>query len=90
MEEKKEVVDENLGKLARDKVTGFEGVITILGIHLYGCNTYTLSPKAKDGKLEDNRTFDMGRIEIIGEGVKPAEVQGNKPGCEIADLNRVM
>jgi hypothetical protein len=90
MDEKKEIVDENLGKLARDKVTGFEGVITILGIHLYGCNTYTLTPKAKDGKLEDNRTFDMGRIEIIGECVKPAEVQGSKPGCEIANLDRVV
>ena len=90
MDEKKEIVDENLGKLARDKVTGFEGVITVKGIHLYGCNTYVLTPKVKDGKCEEAKSFDEGRIEIIGEGVKPSEVQGSKPGCEIADLNRVI
>ena len=75
--------DPNLGKMGRDKVTGFEGVITIKGIHLYGCNTYTLSPKAKDGKIEDAHTFDDGRIEIIGEGVNASDVKGSKPGCEV-------
>jgi len=82
---------ENLGKLGRDKVTGFEGVITIYGVHLYGCNSYTLAPKAKDGKIEDARTFDMGRIEIIGEGIKPSEVQADKPGCEnVKSLDKVI
>ena len=72
--------DPNLGKYGRDKVTGFEGIITIKSVYLYGCDSYTLSPKVKDGKLEDNRTFDAGRIEIVDEGVRPSEVRGNKPG----------
>jgi hypothetical protein len=71
-----------LGKLGRDKVTGFEGIITVKGIHLYGCNTLCLSPVAKDGKLEDSHSFDEGRIEIIDEGVKASEVQSSKPGGE--------
>ena len=74
--------DPYLGKYARDKVTGFEGIVTVKGIHLYGCNTYALAPKAKDGKLEDSRSFDEGRIEIIGDGVRPSEVQSSKPGGE--------
>ena len=72
--------DPNLGKFGRDKVTGFEGVITIKSVYLYGCDSYTLSPKAKDGKIEDAHTFDAGRIEIISDGIRPSEVKGNKPG----------
>ena len=45
---------ENLGKLGRDKVTGFEGIITGKVIHLFGCNNYELKPKAKDGELKKN------------------------------------
>ena len=32
-------VDQNLGKLGRDKVTGFEGIITVKGVHLFGSNS---------------------------------------------------
>jgi hypothetical protein len=74
--------DEVLGKMGRDKVTGFEGVITVVGIHLYGCNTLCLAPKAKDGKVVDSCSFDEGRIEIIGEGINAADVQSSKPGGE--------
>jgi hypothetical protein len=73
---------ENLGKLGRDKITGFEGIITAITTHLYGCNTYHLSPKSKDGKRENSEGFDEGRIEIIGKGVKASEVQSEKPGGE--------
>ena len=73
---------ENLGKLGRDKVTGFIGVITATAKHLYGCDTYFLVPKVKDGKIDDAHWFDVGRIEIIGEGITPSEVQTEKPGGE--------
>ena len=75
---------ENLGKMGRDKVTGFEGVITAWAKNLYGCDTYYLTPKRdKDGKLGDGCWFDEGRIEILAKGgVKPAEVRGSKPGAE--------
>ena len=73
---------ENLGKLGRDKVTGFEGVITATAKHLYGCDSYFLIPKVKDGRIDDANWFDVGRIEIIGEGITPSEVQTEKPGGE--------
>ena len=85
------VVDENLGKMARDKVTGFEGIIVVKGVHLFGCNTYTLSPKAIGGKIEDSRSFDEGRVEIIGPGITAVEVQSDKPGGESVNLeNKVI
>jgi hypothetical protein len=73
---------ENLGKLGKDKVTGFEGIITAKATHLYGCDSYFIVPKVKDGKIEEAHWFDVGRIEIIGEGVTAQEVQTEKPGGE--------
>ena len=71
-----------LGKLARDKVTGFEGVVTGHGEHLYGCDTYGLTPKVdKGGKLGEIQWFDEGRIEIIGDGIEPESVKVDKNGA---------
>ena len=74
----------NLGKLGRDKVTGFEGVITAVAKHLYGCDSYNLVAKAVNNKRDDtgNGWYDVGRIEIIGEGVHAQDVQSDKPGGE--------
>lgn len=71
---------EILGKKARDKVTGFEGIIIGKTIYLYGCNCYGLAPAADKGVIPDTNWFDEGRIEIIGDGVKPAEVKAVKDG----------
>jgi hypothetical protein len=75
---------ENLGKLGRDKVTGYEGVITAKANHLYGCDTYYLTAKAKDNKKEDsgNGWYDVGRIEVLETAVTPEEVKSEKPGGE--------
>lgn len=77
--------DELLGKKAKDKVTGFEGIITAKVIYLYGCTQYCITPPAKDGKVEDSRYYDEGRIEIIGEGVSPEAVRASEPGGEHAE-----
>lgn len=71
-----------LGKLARDKITNFEGIITGHARHLYGCDTYGLTPIIdKDGKIRSTEWFDQGRLEIIGEGIKPEEVKVEKNGA---------
>lgn len=71
-----------LGKKGRDKITGFEGIVTAHCIHLYGCDTYALTPAIdKDGKTRDTNWYDEGRIEIIGDGVKPEEVRAEKAGA---------
>lgn len=71
---------DNLGKKAKDKVTGFEGIITGKINYLYGCSQYGIVPPASENKTHDCQWFDEGRIEIIGEGITAAEVKGPKPG----------
>jgi hypothetical protein len=69
-----------LGKEGRDKVTGFQGIITGRSQFLTGCDQYNLVPKVQDGKLEPVQWFDEGRIEIVGPGITAASVAGPKPG----------
>lgn len=69
------------GDEAKDKVTGFRGKIVYRIEYLHNCNQYGLAPSVdKDGKSREAEQFDEGRIEIIGVGVKPAEVQTEKRG----------
>lgn len=70
----------SLGKKGRDKITGFEGVITACCSYLTGCDQFGLTPPVKDGKLESSQWFDTGRVEIIGEGVRANDVRGEKNG----------
>lgn len=75
-----------LGKKVKDKITNFEGIATARIEYLYGCNQIGINPTVdKDGKLREISWFDEGRVEIIGEGFAPAEVQTEKPGCEFND-----
>lgn len=70
-----------LGVKGRDKVTGFEGIITGRAQYLFGCDQYVLVPRVRDdGKVEDGRWFDEGRVEVIGAGIRPEEVRVSKPG----------
>ena len=72
-----------LGKEAKDKITGFSGIITSKHIYLTGCNQYGLQPVIdKDGKVPLKEYFDEGRIEVLGDGVTAASVQTADPGCD--------
>lgn len=71
---------QNLGKKAKDKVTGFEGVIIGKINYLYGCAQYGIVPPVHENKVGDCQWFDEGRVQIIGDGIAAAEVQGSKPG----------
>ncbi len=71
---------ENLGKKGRDKITGFEGVITAKIFYLYGCAQYAIVPKAAKDKVHGGQWFDEGRIEIIGKGVDRKAVTSKKKG----------
>lgn len=61
-----------LGYRVRDRVTGFEGVISSVSFDLYGCVQAVVSPSSldKDGKIQDAHWFDVGRLEVLpGEPV---------------------
>jgi hypothetical protein len=77
-----------LGRKGRDKVTGFEGIITARVTFITGCDQYALAPKAEDGKIPDSVYFDEGRIEIIGDGITMREVASEKRGGPNRDCPR--
>lgn len=64
-------VDKHIGLLGlrvRDKVTGFEGVVTTVGFELYGCVQAVVHPGLdKDGKARDSTWFDVSRLTILSD-----------------------
>ncbi len=78
--------DVPLGAKARDRVSGFEGIIECRGEWLNGCIRITLAPTDldKDGALKKTATFDIEQIELLDEGAvivapKPMERRTNGP-----------
>lgn len=53
-----------LGSKAKDRITGFVGVITGHSRYITGCDQYLLNPPAKDGALVDSQWFDEQRLEV--------------------------
>lgn len=79
-----------LGKKAKDKITGMQGIVVARAEHLYGCNTYGLAPQVlENGKKLDTEWFDEGRLDVIGKGVTKEEVQSDVPGSEYRDHPKV-
>ena len=73
-----------LGWNVKDKVTNFTGVVTHIGIDLYGCVQAIILPavvKEENGaqKLEDSRWFDVSRLEKLGDCpvMKPIPEKGD-------------
>jgi len=56
---------EHLGKVAKDKVTGFKGIVTGITTYLTGCDQYCLVPKAEDkSKYPTVQWLDVDRLEF--------------------------
>lgn len=75
----------NLGDIAKDKITGFEGVITGKASYLTGCDQYCIQPKVKDGdsgNCPDAKWFDEGRIDPIFQGPLPYNVKAERNGSD--------
>lgn len=77
-----------LGKKAKDKITGFEGIITGRIQYLYGCDQYCIAPPVRDGEIKPSEWFDEGRILVVSDGVKPEDVRVEKPGGPNRDCSR--
>jgi hypothetical protein len=72
-----------LGKKAKDKITGFEGIITSKHLYLTGCTQYGIQPIIdKDGKFQEKEYFDEGRLEIIGGGFTKESISAEDPGSD--------
>lgn len=56
---------EAMGKTARDRITGFKGVVTAYAQYISGCHQILLCPPVKeDGSAIDGRWFDTDRLEL--------------------------
>lgn len=72
----------DLGLNAKDKITGFTGIITARVEFLTGCNRYCLQPTGlHDSKPIDSIYFDEDQVEIISSGISSEEVSGEKKGA---------
>jgi hypothetical protein len=70
-----------LGLKAKDKITGFEGILTARHQYITGCDQYTITPERDDkGDLQNSYQFDEGRIETSGTGVEIKDVQSETKG----------
>jgi len=56
-----------LGFKAKDKVTGFRGVITTISFDLFGCIQAVLTPPADKDGVVTGHYFDMTRLEILSK-----------------------
>lgn len=61
-----------LGDVAKDTITGFEGVVVARTQWLIGCDRLTLQPqKLKDGKPLDPITFDEPQCNLVKAKAAP-------------------
>ena len=57
-----------LGYKAKDKVTGFTGVITSISFDLYGCIQAAVSSGlTKEGKVGESYWMDTNRLQILSK-----------------------
>ena len=76
--------NENLGKIATDKLTGFKGVVTGYSEYLTGCSQYCLQPKiGYKGEWVEARWFDEGKV-VFTKDVKISheELIADENGCD--------
>lgn len=61
----------DLGSLIKDKITGFQGIITTRSQWISNCNTYGVKPRNldKDGAPMDVRWFDEPMVDLVEENV---------------------
>lgn len=59
---------ELLGLTVRDRVTGYEGVVSSVSFDLYGCIQAVVAPPlGSDGKMADGHWFDVSRLVVVND-----------------------
>lgn len=61
-----------LGDIAKDAITGYEGVVVAYTTWLNRCRRITLQAREmKDGKPIENQTFDIEQLVLVSKGQQP-------------------
>lgn len=69
-----------LGCKAKDKISGFEGIVIAITEWLNGCQRVMIQPQALDaGKPIDAHAFDSEQVIVIEDVVAPAEKKKDGP-----------
>lgn len=78
-----------IGRKAKDKISGFAGVITGYAEYISGCAQFLIAPEVgKDGALRDGAWLDAQRVEI-DQRAKPVALDNTKtPGPDRAPVRR--
>ena len=72
-----------LGITARDKITGFQGVVTGICYYISGCNQALLTPPVDEkGAGPESRWIDVQRLERVGDSLVVLQ-NGETPGCDM-------
>jgi hypothetical protein len=72
-----------LGTTQRDKITGFQGVVTGYCEYISGCNQALLIPQVDEkGAHREGHWFDVQRLERVGVEVLKLD-NGATPGCDM-------
>lgn len=71
----------DLGDKAKDRVSGFAGIVTAVYRYLNGCRRVQIDPDYldKDGKTIDGKVFDIEQLELVSAGVIPVMSQTGGP-----------
>lgn len=78
----KQMAEIKLGDIARDKVSGFEGVVIGITQWLHGCERLIIQPqKLHDGKPIDALSFDLPQVELVAgkDHVPQTKTGGPRP-----------
>lgn len=77
-------MDIKLGVTAKDKITGFQGVVTGRCEYISGCDQALLIPKVDEkGSHRDGHWFDVQRLEVIPSEPTITLDNGATPGCDM-------
>lgn len=80
-------MDSSLGYKGKDRITGFEGIVTGYVQYVTGCNQLLLAPKVgKDGSAKEAQWFDQQRVVLSGKPI--ALDNGKSPGFDKAAPKR--
>lgn len=80
-----------LGTIAKDIITGFEGIVTARVEYLTGCTQYGLQPKCvPDGKYPEAQYFDESRLDgrTVEQIAAKTEAASNDKGGPHTDAPR--
>lgn len=70
-----------LGDVAKDKITGFTGVVIGRTKWLHGCERLTIQPQElKDGKPIDACSFDLPQLDLVSKAQVNTTSKTGGPG----------